>query len=145
MLAQSQLSEGTSSRLGRTGHGTGGRLELTAAVCSSAASRLRPSLSMTGTSSPFAVPPSKPTVSIPSSATIGSRAVLTCSEQDGSPPSEYYWFRDGILMPTEPKSSRAFSNSSYTLNHKTGELVWMGNVGGRDTEPLRVGVEHATG
>lgn len=70
------------------------------------------------------VPPSKPTVSVPSSATIGSRAVLTCSEQDGSPPSEYYWFRDGTLMPTEPKSSRAFSNSSYTLNHKTGELVF---------------------
>lgn len=100
---------------------------------------------MTSTSSPFAVPPSKPTVSIPSSATIGSRAVLTCSEQDGSPPSEYYWFRDGTLMPTEPKSSRAFSNSSYTLNHKTGELVWMGSVGGRDAEPLRVGVERATG
>lgn len=70
------------------------------------------------------VPPSKPTVSVPSSATIGSRAVLACSEQDGSPPSEYYWFRDGTLMPTEPKSSRAFSNSSYTLNHKTGELVF---------------------
>uniref|UniRef100_A0A671EY66 Junctional adhesion molecule A n=1 Tax=Rhinolophus ferrumequinum TaxID=59479 RepID=A0A671EY66_RHIFE len=78
------------------------------------------------------VPPSKPTVSIPSSATIGSRAVLTCSEQDGSPPSEYYWFRDGVLMPTEPKSSRAFSNSSYTLNHKTGELVFD-PVSGSDT------------
>ncbi|XP_039714796.1 junctional adhesion molecule A-like [Pteropus medius] len=27
-------------------------------------------------------------------------------------------------MPTEPKNSRAFSNSSYSLNHKTGELVF---------------------
>ncbi|XP_023377265.1 junctional adhesion molecule A [Pteropus vampyrus] len=70
------------------------------------------------------VPPSKPTVSVPSSATIGTRAVLTCSESDGSPPSEYYWFRDGTEMPTEPKNSRAFSNSSYSLNHKTGELVF---------------------
>ncbi|XP_027467257.1 junctional adhesion molecule A isoform X1 [Zalophus californianus] len=70
------------------------------------------------------VPPSKPTVNIPSSATIGSRAVLTCSEKDGSPPSEFYWFKDGVLMPTEPKSNRAFSNSSYSLNHKTGELVF---------------------
>ncbi|XP_039102387.1 junctional adhesion molecule A isoform X2 [Hyaena hyaena] len=70
------------------------------------------------------VPPSKPTVRIPSSATIGSRTVLTCSEKDGSPPSEYYWFKDGVLMPSEPKSSRAFSNSSYNLNHKTGELVF---------------------
>ncbi|XP_066117018.1 junctional adhesion molecule A [Saccopteryx bilineata] len=70
------------------------------------------------------VPPSKPTVNIPSSITIGSRAVLTCSETDGSPPSEYYWYRDGTLMPSDPKSSRAFSNSSYSLNHKTGELVF---------------------
>uniref|UniRef100_A0A8P0TTY1 Junctional adhesion molecule A n=2 Tax=Canis lupus familiaris TaxID=9615 RepID=A0A8P0TTY1_CANLF len=70
------------------------------------------------------VPPSKPTVNIPSSATIGNRAVLTCSEKDGSPPSEFYWFKDGVLMPTEPKSSRAFSNSSYSLDHKTGELVF---------------------
>ncbi|XP_064138904.1 junctional adhesion molecule A [Loxodonta africana] len=70
------------------------------------------------------VPPSKPTVNIPSSATIGNRVVLTCSEKDGSPPSEYYWFKDGTLMPTEPKSSRAFSNSSYTLDQKTGELIF---------------------
>lgn len=75
------------------------------------------------------VPPSKPTVNIPSSATIGSRAVLTCSETDGSPPSQYLWYRDGVRMPPEPKSSRAFSNSSYSLNPKTGELVWRG--GGR--------------
>ncbi|XP_037681484.1 junctional adhesion molecule A [Choloepus didactylus] len=70
------------------------------------------------------VPPSKPTISIPSSATIGKRAVLTCSEPDGSPPSEYDWFKDGILMPLEPKSNRAFSNSSYTLDHKTGQLIF---------------------
>ncbi|XP_016065938.1 PREDICTED: junctional adhesion molecule A [Miniopterus natalensis] len=70
------------------------------------------------------VPPSKPTVNIPSSATIGSRAVLTCSETDGSPPSEYLWYRDGTLMPLEPKRNRVFSNSSYSLNPKTGELVF---------------------
>ncbi|XP_078011153.1 junctional adhesion molecule A isoform X2 [Phascolarctos cinereus] len=70
------------------------------------------------------VSPSKPTVSIPSSATIGSRVVLTCSEEDGSPPSEYQWFKDGILMPLDPKNSRAFINSSYTIDSKTGELVF---------------------
>ncbi|XP_023555607.1 junctional adhesion molecule A [Octodon degus] len=70
------------------------------------------------------VPPSKPAVNIPSSATIGTRTVLTCSEQDGSPPSEYSWFKDGVLMPEDPKNTRAFSNSSYTLDHKTGELVF---------------------
>ncbi|XP_032491184.1 junctional adhesion molecule A isoform X4 [Phocoena sinus] len=70
------------------------------------------------------VPPSKPTISVPASATIGTRVVLTCSETDGSPPSEYFWFKDGVLMPTEPKNNRAFSNSSYSLNHKTGELIF---------------------
>lgn len=70
------------------------------------------------------VPPSKPTVNIPSSATIGTRTVLTCSEQDGSPPSEYSWFKDGVLMPDDPKNNRAFINSSYTLDHKTGQLVF---------------------
>ncbi|XP_077647244.1 junctional adhesion molecule A isoform X2 [Urocitellus parryii] len=78
------------------------------------------------------VPPSKPTVNIPSSATIGNRAVLTCSEQDGSPPSEYIWFKDGIQMPTDPKNNRAFINSSYTLNQKSGELVFD-PVTGSDT------------
>uniref|UniRef100_A0A3Q1MSB5 Junctional adhesion molecule A n=2 Tax=Bos TaxID=9903 RepID=A0A3Q1MSB5_BOVIN len=70
------------------------------------------------------VPPSKPTINVPSSVTIGTRAVLTCSERDGSPPSEYKWFKDGVEMPLEPKSNRAFSNSSYTLNQKTGELIF---------------------
>ncbi|XP_054443855.1 junctional adhesion molecule A [Pteronotus mesoamericanus] len=70
------------------------------------------------------VPPSKPTVDVPSSATIGSRAVLTCSETDGSPPSQYLWYRDGVPMPLEPKNSRAFSNSSYSLNPQTGELIF---------------------
>ncbi|XP_062048558.1 junctional adhesion molecule A [Lepus europaeus] len=70
------------------------------------------------------VPPSKPTVNIPSSATIGNRVVLTCSEQDGSPPSEYTWFKDGMLMPMDPKNNRAFINSSYTLNQKSGELAF---------------------
>ncbi|XP_048212869.1 junctional adhesion molecule A [Perognathus longimembris pacificus] len=70
------------------------------------------------------VPPSKPTIDIPSSATIGNRAVLTCSEQDGSPPSQYYWFRNGIQMPVDPTQNRAFSNSSYTMNPDTGELIF---------------------
>lgn len=52
--------------------------------------------------------------------------MLTCSEKDGSPPSEFSWYKDGVMMPTDPKSSRAFSNSSYSLDHKTGELVGLG-------------------
>ncbi|XP_036624851.1 junctional adhesion molecule A isoform X2 [Trichosurus vulpecula] len=70
------------------------------------------------------VPPSTPTVNVPSSATIGNRVVLTCSEEDGSPPPQYEWYKDGILMPSDPKKSRAFSNSSYTMDSETGELVF---------------------
>lgn len=70
------------------------------------------------------VPPSKPTVHVPSSATIGNCVVLICSEKEGSPPPEFVWFKDGVPMPSDPKTNRAFSNSSYTLNEKTGELVF---------------------
>uniref|UniRef100_A0A7N4PGW5 Junctional adhesion molecule A n=1 Tax=Sarcophilus harrisii TaxID=9305 RepID=A0A7N4PGW5_SARHA len=74
--------------------------------------------------SKITVPPSKPSVNIPSSGTIGHRVVLTCSEENGSPPPQYQWFRDGVLMPEDPKKSRVFTNSSYTINSKTGELVF---------------------
>ncbi|XP_004613813.1 junctional adhesion molecule A [Sorex araneus] len=70
------------------------------------------------------VPPSKPVANVPSSATIGNRAVLTCSEKEGSPPPEFFWFKDGVPIPSNPKANRAFSNSSYTINEKTGELVF---------------------
>ncbi|XP_075301456.1 junctional adhesion molecule A [Opisthocomus hoazin] len=74
------------------------------------------------------VPPSKPVAHVPGSATIGSRAVLRCTETDGSPPPTFRWYKDGVLMPADPKSSPAFRNSSYTLDPATGELVF---------EPLR--------
>ncbi|KAL1783978.1 junctional adhesion molecule A [Sigmodon hispidus] len=70
------------------------------------------------------VPPSKPTVNIPSSLTIGNRAVLTCSEQDGSLPSEYSWFKDGIDMLTDAKKTRAFISSLYTVDPKSGDLIF---------------------
>lgn len=70
-----------------------------------------------------AVPPSKPVAHVPSSATIGSRAVLRCSEGDGSPPPTFRWYKDGTLVPSDPKSSPAFRNSSYSLDAVTGELV----------------------
>lgn len=62
-------------------------------------------------------------VNVPSSVTIGNRAVLTCSEKDGSPPSEYSWFKDGMLMAIDAKKTRAFINSSYTVDPKSGDLV----------------------
>ncbi|NXX49749.1 JAM1 protein, partial [Tricholaema leucomelas] len=70
------------------------------------------------------VPPSKPVAHVPSSGTIGSRAVLRCTETEGSPPPTFRWYKDGILMPTNPKGSSAFQNSSYTQDSTTGELVF---------------------
>ncbi|XP_042640700.1 junctional adhesion molecule A isoform X2 [Tyto alba] len=70
------------------------------------------------------VPPSKPAAHVPSSATIGSKAVLRCTETDGSPPPTFRWYRDSMLMPADPKSSPTFRNSSYTLDPSTGELIF---------------------
>ncbi|NXW86754.1 JAM1 protein, partial [Alopecoenas beccarii] len=71
------------------------------------------------------VPPSTPVAHVPSSATIGSRAVLRCSETEGSPPPTFRWYKDGMAMPTDPKSSPTFRNSSYSLDAATGELVFQ--------------------
>ncbi|XP_033927050.1 junctional adhesion molecule A isoform X2 [Melopsittacus undulatus] len=71
------------------------------------------------------VPPSKPVAHVPTSATIGSRIVLRCTETDGSPPPTFRWYKDGMLLPTDPKSSPSFRNSSYSLDTTTGELVFQ--------------------
>ncbi|NXA43460.1 JAM1 protein, partial [Eudromia elegans] len=70
------------------------------------------------------VPPSKPVAHVPTSATIGSKAVLRCSEADGSPPPTFQWYRNSMLMPADPKSSPTFRNSSYTLDSTTGVLTF---------------------
>ncbi|RMB88266.1 hypothetical protein DUI87_35378 [Hirundo rustica rustica] len=78
------------------------------------------------------VPPGKPLAHVPSSATVGSRAVLRCSESQGSPPPTFRWYKDGTELPRDPKASAAFRNSSYSLDPSTGELVFE-PVGGWDT------------
>ena len=66
--------------------------------------------------------PSKPVAHVTSLATNGSKAVLHCTETDGSPPPTFRWYKDRVLMPTDPEGSLAFWNSSYTLDPTTGEL-----------------------
>ncbi|CAN8206840.1 unnamed protein product [Coccothraustes coccothraustes] len=78
------------------------------------------------------VPPGKPLAHVPSSATVGARAVLRCSEAQGSPPPTFRWYKDGTELPQDPKSSPAFRNSSYSLDPRTGELIFE-PVGGWDT------------
>ncbi|XP_028565641.1 junctional adhesion molecule A isoform X1 [Podarcis muralis] len=68
------------------------------------------------------VPPSKPKAQVPSVVTIGTKAVLTCVETDGSPPPTFTWFKDNIPMPQDPKTNSLFRNSSYTMDPKTGLL-----------------------
>ncbi|XP_043357665.1 junctional adhesion molecule A isoform X3 [Dermochelys coriacea] len=43
--------------------------------------------------------------------------------QDGSPPPTFQWYRDNILMPSNPKINEKFRNSSYTIDTKTGVLT----------------------
>ncbi|KAM9368354.1 junctional adhesion molecule A [Phaethornis superciliosus] len=70
------------------------------------------------------VPPSKPVAHVPSSATIGSRVVLRCSEGEGSPPPTFRWYKDGVLLPPDPRTSPIFRNSSYTLDPTSGDLIF---------------------
>ncbi|XP_006115282.3 junctional adhesion molecule A isoform X2 [Pelodiscus sinensis] len=69
------------------------------------------------------VPPSTPVAKVPTAVTIGNKAVLTCMETDGSPPPTFEWYRNNILMPSNPKLSPNFKNSSYTIDPKTGVLT----------------------
>lgn len=71
------------------------------------------------------VPPGVPLCRIPTSVTTGNKAVLTCYDTVGSPPPTYKWFKDGVLLPTDPKTIAAFKNTSYTLNTVTGNLEYL--------------------
>lgn len=71
----------------------------------------------------FAVKPVTPRCSVPASVPVGKSAELTCVENEGSPESNYQWFRNKEEIPVDHKSSLKFLNSSYVLNGKTGVLV----------------------
>ncbi|KAG8008140.1 Junctional adhesion molecule A [Nibea albiflora] len=68
------------------------------------------------------VPPSPPLCRVPSSVTTGNKAVLTCHDNDGSPPPKYNWYKDGVLLPLEPSKISGFKNATYRLNTDTGNL-----------------------
>ncbi|XP_048458978.1 junctional adhesion molecule 2A [Rhincodon typus] len=71
------------------------------------------------------VPPVVPTCKVPSSAISGSKVMLTCKESEGSPPSNYTWYKDGTILLERPAKSST-SNNSYTVDGKTGILVNKG-------------------
>ncbi|XP_067849462.1 junctional adhesion molecule B-like isoform X2 [Heptranchias perlo] len=70
------------------------------------------------------VPPAVPTCKVPSSATSGSAVELACKESEGSPPSQYTWYKDNSVLLEHPAKDSTFTNTSYTVNRKTGMLIF---------------------
>ncbi|XP_077596894.1 F11 receptor, tandem duplicate 1 [Stigmatopora nigra] len=68
------------------------------------------------------VAPSPPLCRIPISATTGKKVILSCHDKDGSPPPQYKWYRNNILLPPEPSKVSGFQNSTYLLNSANGHL-----------------------
>lgn len=69
------------------------------------------------------VPPGVPLCRVPSSVTTGNAALLSCWDTVGSPPPTYKWFKDGILLPSDPTKITGFKNATYKLNPENGNLV----------------------
>ncbi|MGH0123962.1 UNVERIFIED_CONTAM: hypothetical protein FKN15_009474 [Acipenser sinensis] len=68
------------------------------------------------------VPPDVPSCGIPSSVLTGTVVELTCRDRQGTPPSLYRWYKNGIALPNTPAQDPVFANSSYTLNSSSGTL-----------------------
>ncbi|NXA35754.1 JAM2 protein, partial [Eudromia elegans] len=71
------------------------------------------------------VPPTRPICEVPSSAMTGTVVELSCKENEGSPPSEYQWYKNGValLEKTGTGGARA-ANVTYTMNKKSGTLLF---------------------
>ncbi|XP_054610855.1 F11 receptor, tandem duplicate 1 [Dunckerocampus dactyliophorus] len=70
------------------------------------------------------VPPSTPLCRIPTSVTTGKKVLLSCHDMDGSPPPQYKWYRNGVLLPPEPSKISGFQNYTYLMNSSNGNLVF---------------------
>ncbi|XP_072886254.1 junctional adhesion molecule 3B isoform X1 [Hemitrygon akajei] len=68
------------------------------------------------------VKPVTPKCSVPKSVPVGKAAILTCHEHEGYPPPMYTWYKNGVVVPPDPKSDPKFFNSSYKINDNTGTL-----------------------
>ncbi|TRZ10981.1 hypothetical protein HGM15179_016127 [Zosterops borbonicus] len=71
------------------------------------------------------VAPATPVCEVPSSAMTGTVVQMSCKETEGSPPSEYQWYRNGValLEKTGTGSARA-ANITYIMNKKSGTLLF---------------------
>ncbi|KAL0614405.1 Junctional adhesion molecule B [Plecturocebus cupreus] len=68
------------------------------------------------------VAPAVPSCEVPSSALTGTVVELRCQDKEGNPAPEYTWFKDGIRLLENPRLGSQSTNSSYTMNTKTGTL-----------------------
>ncbi|XP_074853533.1 junctional adhesion molecule B isoform X2 [Carettochelys insculpta] len=66
-----------------------------------------------------------PSCIVPSSAMSGTVVEMRCKENEGSPASEYKWYRNGVvLVENAGMGSDKKRNISYTMNKKTGTLLF---------------------
>ncbi|XP_029429012.1 junctional adhesion molecule C [Rhinatrema bivittatum] len=70
------------------------------------------------------VKPVTPRCSVPKAVPAGKTAVLHCRENEGYPNSMYRWYRNSEPLPDSSKSNPKFVNSSFTLDPRTGTLVF---------------------
>ncbi|XP_057357585.1 junctional adhesion molecule B isoform X3 [Manis pentadactyla] len=68
------------------------------------------------------VAPGVPSCEVPNSALSGTVVELRCRDKEGNPAPEYTWFKDGIRLLGNPKLASQSTNSSYTMNTKSGTL-----------------------
>ncbi|NXV07273.1 JAM2 protein, partial [Cettia cetti] len=71
------------------------------------------------------VAPTTPVCEVPSSAMTGTVVQMSCKEAEGSPPSEYQWYKNGValLEKTGTGNARA-ANITYTMNKMSGTLLF---------------------
>ncbi|XP_043935413.1 junctional adhesion molecule C [Protopterus annectens] len=90
------------------------------------------------------VKPVKPRCSVPKAVPVGKSAELHCSENEGHPQPNYYWYRDGDQLPEDSRSEQKFNKSSFTLNRSSGTLKFMA-VNKGDTGKYHCVVRNAAG
>lgn len=69
------------------------------------------------------MPPSPPTCRIPPSVRTGGQVLLSCHDNDGSPPPTYKWYKGATLLPEDPKKFPQFKNATYKMDPVSGNLV----------------------
>ncbi|XP_048368760.1 junctional adhesion molecule C [Sphaerodactylus townsendi] len=70
------------------------------------------------------VKPVAPKCRVPPSVPVGKSATLHCQEKEGFPEPTYSWYRNADSLPSDSRSNPKFQNSSFSVNSKTGTLIF---------------------